>query len=120
VKRYFLPPLIVMVVIFLLSNQPVLPGATVLWADVALKKVAHFSVYVALFLSWWWSFCQIEKKSGKKLTYKVWLIPLLCLLFAASDEWHQSFIPGRTSRGYDVFVDTLGYMTAWLWAYRYI
>lgn len=34
---------------------------------------------------------------------------LLCLLYAASDEWHQSFVPGRSCRLYDVGVDSIGF-----------
>jgi VanZ family protein len=44
---------------------------------------------------------------------------LLCILYAASDEWHQSFVPSRTSDWHDVLIDTggilLGIGIAWLW-----
>jgi len=33
---------------------------------------------------------------------------LFCFLFAASDEWHQSFIPERFGTITDVFIDSLG------------
>ena len=36
-----------------------------------------------------------------------WAI-LLTVLYAVSDEWHQSFTPGREARLEDVFVDFLG------------
>ena len=32
----------------------------------------------------------------------------LAFLYACSDEVHQLFIPGRTGRAFDVFIDTLG------------
>jgi VanZ family protein len=33
------------------------------------------------------------------------------LIVAASDEWHQTFIPGRTGRVQDVFLDMAGACT---------
>jgi VanZ family protein len=40
---------------------------------------------------------------------------LLCLfftvLYAVSDEYHQSFTPGRHSSGYDVIIDACGAFT---------
>jgi VanZ family protein len=47
---------------------------------------------------------------------------LLCIPYAASDEWHQSFVPSRTSDWHDVVIDTggilLGIGLAWLMARR--
>ena len=37
-----------------------------------------------------------------------WLALGMCILYAATDEIHQSFVPGRGSRGLDVGIDTLG------------
>ena len=31
-----------------------------------------------------------------------------CLLYAATDEYHQTFVPGRSGRVSDVLVDLLG------------
>lgn len=33
---------------------------------------------------------------------------LFCILFAISDEWHQTFIPDRYGTVMDVFIDALG------------
>lgn len=33
---------------------------------------------------------------------------LLAILYAASDEWHQRFVPSRTSDWHDVLIDTAG------------
>ncbi len=37
---------------------------------------------------------------------------LLALVYAASDEWHQSFVTGRVASLQDIAVDALGIMTA--------
>jgi len=48
---------------------------------------------------------------------------LLCILYGISDEFHQSFIPGRTATVFDVSVDAAGsfagslfanFISAWL------
>lgn len=33
---------------------------------------------------------------------------LLATLYGASDEWHQSFVPGRTADRYDILADGIG------------
>ncbi len=33
---------------------------------------------------------------------------LVAAAYAATDEWHQSFVPGRTASVYDVTIDTSG------------
>lgn len=37
---------------------------------------------------------------------------LACLVFAASDEWHQTFVPGRGGLFTDVAIDSLGILLA--------
>ena len=34
--------------------------------------------------------------------------PLLATLYGVSDEFHQSFVPGRESSGWDVLADFVG------------
>lgn len=41
------------------------------------------------------------------------------ILFAAGDEWHQSFVPGRCSSVYDFLFDMAGIIIA-VMAYRYM
>ena len=38
------------------------------------------------------------------------LTVLVCLVFAASDEWHQQFVPGRVPSLEDVLADGIGIM----------
>ena len=38
----------------------------------------------------------------------VWIILLFCVVYGASDEFHQMFVPGRTSSIWDLLADTLG------------
>ncbi len=50
--------------------------------------------YGLLALSYWFGF-KFDRKKG-------WLVWLMALLYAASDEFHQSFTPGRHPSPVDV------------------
>ena len=41
------------------------------------------------------------------IVHKKWVI-LIAYLYATSDEFHQSFVPGRTSRVRDTLIDLIG------------
>ncbi len=67
-----------------------------------LRKIAHFSEYAAL----GFSVCGAIYFTFDKNKFYIPLIP--CVLYAAGDEIHQYFIPGRACRLFDVFVDSCG------------
>ena len=79
-----------MALIFFLSSQPQLPSPPDPLADLIFKKGAHFTVYAVLAVLWLRALPPVR-----------WVWPLawaLTVLYAASDEWHQSFVPGRLPR----------------------
>lgn len=51
----------------------------------------------------------LVKKYDKKMFV---FVMLFSVLYALSDEWHQSFVPGRAMTGFDVFIDSLGILLA--------
>jgi VanZ family protein len=57
-----------------------------------------------------------EKEWGR---YSGVLTLFIGILFAAGDEWHQSFVPGRCSSVYDFLFDVSGVIIA-VMAYRYM
>lgn len=69
-----------------------------------IRKCAHFTLYAALGLSASGMFVSKER-SG----FKVWIFAVIyCMLFAASDEFHQSFVDGRGAMVSDVLLDSCG------------
>jgi VanZ family protein len=64
--------------------------------DFILHKIGHILVFGTLGLSIYWA----TRYSAN------WAITLTAIA-AAFDEWHQSFVPGRSSRFGDVVLDTL-------------
>ena len=108
----WLPPLVLMAVIFALSAQPNLTiGLGPL--EFATRKLAHASVYALLFLLWWRAF----RRTG--LAARATLLAMaLTVAYAATDEWHQTFVPGRTGSPLAVAIDAAGAGTAALVAGR--
>ncbi len=102
VDPWLWPPL-VMAVIFVLSAQPDLSTGLGL-ADLVARKIAHAAVYALLCACWW----RIAVALGVPLPRAVALALLLTVAYAISDEWHQSFVPGRSASGIDVAIDTAG------------
>lgn len=67
-----------------------------------LRKLAHFSEYALLGAV---SFCAVSLTRRKPAYFS----PLLfSALYAATDEIHQLFVPGRSGRAFDVLIDSSG------------
>lgn len=47
-------------------------------------------------------------RAGMERRRAAWLAALIAVAFAASDEWHQTFVPGRGGTWVDVVIDTGG------------
>ena len=98
----FVPPLLLMAVIFFLSAQPNLSSGlgTI---DLVGRKIVHMSEYGLLFLLW--------------LRALGWRAPLaaaaITVAYAATDEWHQTAVAGRHGSPVDVLIDATGVAIAW-------
>jgi VanZ family protein len=70
-----------------------------------IRKCAHFTEYFILSL-----LILRGIRAGQKGTHLRWaLVTILLILgYAALDEFHQSFVPGRTAAVTDVMIDTFG------------
>lgn len=109
VPRWF-PAFLMMAIIFAFSSRAKdeLPNFQD-W-EYFVKKSSHFLVYGLLALSY-------IRALPKQNYFLAWI---LAILYALSDEFHQSFVPGRTSSLVDVFVfDNLGAIVA-LVLHRYL
>lgn len=100
----WIPVVLWMGVIFFLSSLSVLPGSQIIWWDFIIKKTAHMIVFGILFL-----LIYRADNLGKNLeSPRYWLAFVITFIYACFDEWHQSFVPGRSARVYDVGFDMLG------------
>jgi hypothetical protein len=101
-----LPPLALMAIIFALSAQPDLNSGLGGW-DTVLRKLAHAFAFGLL---WWLWLRALERP---------WLAVAITLAYAASDEWHQTFVRGRAGSPRDVLIDAAGVgLAAALWRSR--
>jgi len=110
----FTPVIIIMGGIFFLSHQPgdVFGPYAFDWAD----KIAHLLVYSLLCVSLIYSFSPQVRSRKRKTVIIVSL--LVCLFYGISDEFHQSFIPGRFPSMSDIAADVAGgVLVSLLWFY---
>jgi VanZ family protein len=92
----WLPAIVMMLVIFWFSAQPGDEMPSFNWADGIVKKGGHMIGYGLLALAYWRAF---DFKDEKRQI--VWL---LTILYALTDEFHQSFVPGRNPAIWDILI----------------
>jgi VanZ family protein len=77
--------------------------------NIFARKMGHISEFGVLFLLL--RFALRKHIELKKATLGA---VLLAVLYAASDEWHQSFVPGRSACIEDVMLDSSAVLVAFL------
>jgi VanZ family protein len=101
-------PLLWMALIFYLSSRtsvgPDLPEFT--------RWIAHFTEYATLAALWSWA---LAPALGPRALIAA---AVISALYAASDEWHQSFVEGRDSDPKDFLIDCIGITAGLLLARR--
>lgn len=104
--RRWLPLVVWMAAIYLVSDQPDIPHAPDSTLDWILKKTLHAMAYGILAWLWWRALDGLDAQAGpgRRLVAAF----LLTVAYAASDEWHQAHVPGRHSQPVDVLIDALG------------
>jgi VanZ family protein len=98
----WLPPLALMVLIFVFSAQPSLDSGlgTV---DLIGRKAIHFLEYALLCFLWWRA---LEPGLGARRAALTAF--LICSAYAATDELHQSFVDDRHGTPVDWLIDSAG------------
>jgi VanZ family protein len=127
--KFWIPAILWMAAIFLFStdwfsgNQtfsifrtlvnwlfPALSPEIVEGLHLFVRKAAHFIAYAILSLFYAMGFSQSITFTPKVPRGQAALSILFSVLYAITDEWHQSFSPLRTPSALDVGVDALGAM----------
>ncbi|BFT70449.1 VanZ family protein [Paenibacillus sp. P36] len=89
-------------------------GQKLSWQDPAgvieffIRKAGHVSEFALLTLLW------ILALLAKRVQVNMALLTsfIISILYAVTDEWHQTFIEGRTGHAIDVVVDSIGALLA--------
>lgn len=104
--------------IFALSSRADMQAPGWLDAIPFSDKIAHFLLYAALGALW--AAALSRERAGFLRRNALWLALAWAALFGASDEWHQSFVPGRQPDAADWAADLAGAAAACLaiWFHR--
>lgn len=118
--RYFIPSIIIMIIIFCFSKQNGNDSGALSIAIVnvirrifpsfdnidllhlLIRKAAHMSEYALLAGSYYYGL------SKNNITHTHIISIILCFIYACSDELHQLLVSGRAGRFIDVLIDTSG------------
>jgi len=96
--------------IYLLSAQSRLPGMDGFTGQDKLAHMTAYAIMAWLFLRAFLPVAQACLVRPPMLVFTVSVV--FCSLYGLSDEWHQSFVPGRMADGMDWLADTLGALLA--------
>ena len=105
----WLPPLLLMAAIFYFSAQPNL-NSGLGTVDLIGRKLVHFGEYALLCLLWWRAF--VQSAGGRRAALIAFV---LASAYAATDEFHQSFVDTRNGSPLDWAIDTAGAAAAAVW-----
>ena len=101
-----LAPLALMALIFAASSVSSLDSGLGT-PDFIARKLTHMCEYLLLTLLWAWTLSPLSARVGS-------IAALISIVYAASDEFHQTFVPGRTGTPRDLIFDGLGVVVALL------
>ncbi|WP_031432789.1 VanZ family protein [Methylomarinum vadi] len=94
--------------IYYLSNQPVIKVPMFFTHQ---DKLHHFGAYFLMGILAW----RCSASLNNAAIIRFFLTFGFCSIYGASDEWHQSFVPGRESDIWDWSADAAGALSAAIW-----
>lgn len=101
---YQLPAILWMLVIFLLSSRQRVGVSETYWVNFAIFKTLHVIEYAFLY-----AMVLRALASGTPVAKRKYMIAfVLTVLYAISDEMHQTFVPTREGTLRDVIIDSIG------------
>ena len=98
--RSYLPAIVWGALLYTLSSRP----TTFVPLESGTDKLAHFGAYAVL--------GALLAHAHASLRWTAWAAVVVGLLYALSDEYHQSFVPGRAADPADWVADALGVIAA--------
>jgi VanZ family protein len=100
--------------------NPGLSDETIQRVQLVVRKSAHLTEYAVLALLVWRA--RRRPVRGDRRPWRrsdMFFALAVAALFAATDEWHQSFVPSREGRFTDVLIDStgaaVGLLAGWSW-----
>src|SRR4030043_731944 len=104
INRFWVPVVAWAVLIFTFSSEALPATSRFYWKDFVVKKSAHLIEYSVFATLIYRAFINSGVEKKKSVLYAF----LLAVFYGATDEFHQSFTPGREPTLRDLFFDTIG------------
>ena len=114
VISYWLPPIVWMALIFYFSSRFRVSATGKFLFDFIIFKTLHLVEYAILYFLLFRAFFSINNQ--QLTTNNKFIFPLLIsILYAVSDEFHQTLVPTREGKIRDVFIDSLGILLMYIY-----
>ena len=111
--RFWLPVIFWAALIFTFSSEALPVTSKFYWKDFVVKKTAHLIEYSVFAMLLFRAFINSGVGRKKAAIYTI----IIAIIYGVTDEFHQSFTPGREPRLRDLGFDTIGagLATYYLW-----
>jgi VanZ family protein len=104
---------------FLRWLDPAISEAAIRNVQLVVRKCGHLTEYAVLA---WLSYRAVRRSwsppRGWSTTCAAWALGI-AVVYAATDEWHQSFVPSRDATVHDVIIDGAGAALGLVLRYRW-
>lgn len=112
--KYWVPPLVWMSFIFFLSSRQSVTITGTFTVDFVIFKGLHMIEYGFLYFLLFRAFYSLKNKQlGLETKYILALI--FAVVYAASDEFHQTFVASREGTIRDILIDTAGIVLLYMY-----
>ena len=104
ILKYWGPPAVWALAIFLVSAYPTGQASQIHWKDFIVKKSAHiieYGIFAGLM------YRALRSSGVRRENAGIYAI-FVALIYGVTDEFHQSYTPGREPKVRDVVFDTIG------------
>ena len=116
-SKFWLPPILWALIIYLFSSRPTVVVSEIYWPDFIFKKTVHLIEYGFFFVL---LYRALKGTVKKDLFHLAMLAFILATFYALSDEYHQTFIHGRTGTLRDIIIDSSGAGFAWWGIWKWL
>lgn len=115
--KFWLPLFVWVWLIYFFSSRPTVVVSEIYWPDFFFKKTIHLIEYGLLFVLFYRA---LKGTLKRDLFHLAFFAFLLSVLYAISDEYHQTFILGRTGTLRDIIIDSIGAGLVWILIWKWL
>ena len=105
---------------FLLWMNPHISFKTIMFIQLIVRKCGHLTEYAILVTLLW----RVLRHHWQRVRTDFWrpatVALVMAVIFAMTDEFHQSFFPSRTATVHDVLIDTMGAIAGLLICWMFV